>query len=88
LTFSFASVIVSVASIQGYVNKKKKGDERMKSELERLAHAAECAYQRQWRAEHKDRVKQYNRTYWEKKAAKRMEEANTDAAHTDDQNRP
>lgn len=28
------------------------------------------AYQKKWRAEHKDRVREYNRRFWEKQAAK------------------
>ncbi len=31
-------------------------------------------YHRQWRAEHKDRVREYNRRFWEKRAAKQQTE--------------
>ncbi len=31
------------------------------------------AYQKRWRAKHKDRVREYNRRFWEKQAAKQNE---------------
>lgn len=31
------------------------------------------AYQRAWRAKNKDRVREYNRRFWEKQAAKQSE---------------
>lgn len=37
------------------------------SNIERAAEIRR-AYQKKWRAEHKDRVSEYNRRYWEKKA--------------------
>lgn len=36
--------------------------------MNEAARKAVNAYNRKWRAEHKDRVKEYNRRYWEKKA--------------------
>ncbi len=38
------------------------------SNIERAAELRR-AYQKKWRDEHKDRVSEYNRRYWEKKAA-------------------
>lgn len=31
------------------------------------------AYQKEWRAKNKDRVREYNRRFWEKQAAKKIE---------------
>ena len=41
-------------------------------EMSNIEKAAEIrrAYQKKWRTEHKDRVSEYNRRYWEKKAEK------------------
>lgn len=39
------------------------------SESERAAVEARRAYHRKWKAEHKDRVQEHNRRFWEKKAA-------------------
>lgn len=36
--------------------------------MNEAARKALNAYNRKWRAENKDRVKEYNRRYWEKKA--------------------
>lgn len=36
--------------------------------MNEAARKAVNAYNRKWRAENKDRVKEYNRRYWEKKA--------------------
>lgn len=37
--------------------------------MENRAREARNAYLRAWRAKNKDRVKKYNRTYWERRAA-------------------
>ena len=37
-------------------------------ELEQLGKEAQRDYHRQWRAKNKDKVKQYNKNYWIKKA--------------------
>lgn len=34
------------------------------------AKAAKKAYHKEWRARNKDKIKEYNRRYWEKQAAK------------------
>ena len=39
------------------------------SPAERAAVEARRAYHRKWKAENKDRVKEHNRRFWEKKAA-------------------
>lgn len=44
-------------------------DERVMIETRR-------AYQRKWRAENKDKVKEHNRRYWLKKAAEQAETKN------------
>ncbi len=31
-------------------------------------------YHRQWRAEHKDKVREYNRRFWERKEAKQTDQ--------------
>lgn len=33
------------------------------------------AYQKKWRSEHKDRIREYNRRFWEKRAEKESENA-------------
>lgn len=45
------------------------------SPVERAAVEARRAYQKKWRAEHKDRVQEHNRRFWEKKAAEMAETA-------------
>lgn len=40
----------------------------MKSVIKTTSEARK-AYYRKWRAEHKDKIKEYNRRYWEKKDA-------------------
>lgn len=37
------------------------------------AREARRAYLRQWKNDHKDRVREYNRRYWSKKAARAKE---------------
>lgn len=39
------------------------------------ANEARRAYQKKWRAKNKDRVREYNRRFWEKQAAKQNETA-------------
>lgn len=41
--------------------------------LEERARAERREYFRQWRAKNKDKVKENNRRYWEKRAAKKAE---------------
>lgn len=43
------------------------------SETERATIEARRTYQKKWRAEHKDRVREHNRRFWEKKAAEMAE---------------
>lgn len=42
--------------------------------LEELARKERTEYYRQWRAKNKDKVRENNRRYWERRAAKRMEQ--------------
>ena len=39
------------------------------------------AYQREWRAKNRARVRRYNAEYWERRAMRREQEATEDAAH-------
>lgn len=51
------------------------------TEKTRNEQAAEArrAYNNAWRAKHKDRVKEYNRRYWEKRAERLKQSANEEA---------
>lgn len=49
--------------------------------LEQLAREAKAAYSREWRAKNKDRVKQINAKYWERRALKMK--AEKEGRHTD-----
>ena len=42
--------------------------QKTKSDISKEAIAARRAYQKKWRQEHPDKVRGYNRRYWEKKA--------------------
>ena len=44
------------------------------SEKERRAIEARRAYQKKWRAAHKDRVREYNRQFWLKKGVQNASE--------------
>lgn len=46
------------------------------SEEERRIIEARRAYKKQWRAENKDKIKEYNRRFWLKKAAEISAEQN------------
>ena len=45
-----------------------------KEQLEEEARKERNAYLRKWRKENKDKVKKYNKRYWEKKAIEAIEE--------------
>ena len=49
--------------------------DRKAKNLENQAREARNAYARAWRAKNKDKVKQYNNNYWQKKAAHNGEAA-------------
>ena len=49
----------------------------MLSKPERAAVEERRKYQNEWRAKNKDRVKEYNRRYWLKKAAEQAETSAT-----------
>ena len=38
-----------------------------------MARAERNEYQREWRAENKEKVAEYNRRYWQKRVSKKME---------------
>lgn len=44
--------------------------------MDQLALEARREYYRDWRAANKDKVKQYNRSYWERKAQERKKRQN------------
>ena len=44
----------------------QEGKETDQAKEERLA--AQRAYYRKWRADHREKVRQYNHTYWKKRA--------------------
>lgn len=44
------------------------------------ARAAQREYFKAWRAANKDKVREYNRNYWEKRALKRLQEQGGEAA--------
>ena len=44
-----------------------------KNSLEELAREERREYFRQWRSKNKDKVRESNRRYWEKRAAKKVE---------------
>ena len=50
----------------------RKGDEAMNKEIDALAREAKRAYYRKWNAKNKDRVREYQRRYWQRKAEKEM----------------
>ena len=43
------------------------------------------AYQRAWRAKNRDRVRKYNTDYWERRATRKRQEVNGNAANENDQ---
>lgn len=45
-------------------------DEMQKVELSPQAKEARKQYQKQWRATHKDAIRERNRRYWERRAAR------------------
>ena len=40
--------------------------------IEEIAREERLAYFKEWRANNKDRVKKYNATYWQKRAAEKV----------------
>lgn len=47
------------------------------TQIAEMARAERLEYFRKWRAANKDKVKEANRKYWERKAAKRLQEEST-----------
>ena len=54
--------------------------------LSEKARAARNQYVREWRANHKDRVRETNRKYWERRAAKQAAEKGGVADASEDAN--
>lgn len=46
----------------------------MDRSLENLAREEQRRYQREWRRRNKDRVREINRRYWERRAKRRIED--------------
>ena len=46
------------------------------TQISEMARAERLEYFRKWRADNKDKVKESNRKYWERKATKRLQEEN------------
>lgn len=53
--------------------------------LEELAQEERLSYFREWRAKNKDRVKENNRRYWEKKALERQRQQHESEEKSRDQ---
>lgn len=45
----------------------------MDTKIDELARQERIEYFRKWRANNKDKVQQHNKTYWQKRAQKRIE---------------
>ena len=45
----------------------------METKIESAAKQAAREYQNEWRRKNKDKVKEYNRKFWEKKAREKLE---------------
>ena len=56
------------------IKNKKKGGEVMENNIEELAREERRAYNRKWRMEHKNQIKQHQENYWKRKALKRLQE--------------
>jgi len=52
--------------------KKQKGYEMVNEEINQLAKKLKAEYQKSWRNNNKDRVKQHNISYWQQKAEKEI----------------
>lgn len=46
--------------------------------LEELARKERLEYYREWRAKNKDKVREHNRRYWERRAARKQQEGSVD----------
>lgn len=54
---------------------RMRGMDRKVKDIENQAREARNAYARAWRARNRDKVKQYNNSYWQRKAAQNGEAA-------------
>ena len=70
--FSFLNFIILLAKSQEKTKKKYKGvdllNNKQQKSIEEIARDERLAYFREWRANNKDKVKNHNATYWEKRA--------------------
>ena len=53
------------------------------NEIKEMAREAHNAYQREWRAKNKDKVKASNERYWEKRVKRLLAEENKDCEEVD-----
>lgn len=59
-------------------------EDNNKKDIEALAREMKREYFRKWRAANKDKVKENNRRYWEKKALKKRRQNNGYSPHEND----
>ena len=75
--FSFAIIIIAVKHNTVKRKIKRKGGVKMTdTQIAEVARAERLEYFRKWRAANKDKVKEANRKYWEKRVTKRLQEEN------------
>lgn len=70
------SYIISKLAIKIKYNMKTKGELLMnnhKTSINENARQERIAYYRSWRAKNRDKVRQHNLNYWEKRGQKRLE---------------
>lgn len=76
--FSFLNFIILLAKSQEKTKKKYKGVDILKIDkkktIEELAREERLAYFREWRANNKDKVKQHQATYWQRRAERTIAE--------------
>lgn len=75
--FSFAIIIIAAKHNTVKRKIKRKGVQKMTdTQIAEVARAERLEYFRKWRAANKDKVKEANRKYWEKRVTKRLQEEN------------
>ena len=62
----------------GRVDRNLMAADHQKQTAQEAARQARNAYAREWRAKNRDKVRQYNETYWARKAAQNGEETTTE----------
>ena len=76
--FSFLNFIILLAKSQEKTKKKYKGvdllNNKQQKSIEEIAREERLAYFREWRANNKDKVKQHQATYWQRRAERTIAE--------------